>query len=139
MAKIEAEELEQISISNLKDQGYFQNGVAPLIKGISFTTSKCNLGGNRFWFVCKCGNKVGVLYVLGDEFRCRKCLNLAYHSQNLSKSVRNDVLLSALDSFIEAQELQEQVKRITYSGELTKKQRQVERLYFKFLQVANML
>lgn len=139
MAKTEVESLDKITIKWLRDEGYFQGKVAPLLKGISFTTTKCHLGGERFWFTCKCGKRVGVLYVSGDEFRCRKCLNLTYHSQNIRKSIRNDVMLSAMDSLIKAKELQQQAKRYTYRGQPTKKQQKIGQLYFRYLKVANML
>lgn len=138
MPKTTTDALPQISISWLKNQGYFKDGI-PLLKDIGFTSSECYFGGKRFWFTCKCGNRVSILYESGDEFRCRKCLNLAYPSQNIRKSMRNDVLLSAFDDFLEAQELQNQANRITYRGELTKKQQKIELLYLKFYLVMNAL
>jgi len=138
MPKTTTDALPQISISWLRTEGYFNNGTAPLLRGISFSTSECYFGGKRFWFLCECGNTAGILYESEDGFRCRKCLNLAYPSQNIRKSIRNDVMLSAFDDFLEAQDLQEKAKRVTYSGKLTKKQLKIELLYLKFYQVARM-
>lgn len=46
------------------------------------TTSKtaCNYGGYREWFVCDCGRRVGVLYLV-HEWRCRHCVGALYQSQ----------------------------------------------------------
>jgi hypothetical protein len=48
----------------------------------------CHLAARRPWFTCAicingqyCGRRVGVLYVAGDLFACRKCYGLAYASQ----------------------------------------------------------
>lgn len=55
---------------------------------VELTTTPCNYGGKRFWFVCpaardgvECGRRVGVLYASGTYFACRKCCHLAYQSQ----------------------------------------------------------
>lgn len=59
-----------------------------VIERINFTYSPQHLGGMRRWFVCpSCGKRCGVLYG-GTHFRCRKCLNLAYSSQNESPMYR---------------------------------------------------
>ena len=139
MPKTLTRTLSQISISFLKEQGYFNSGSAPLLKGISFTATPCYFGGERFWFLCKCNRRAGVLYESGDELRCRQCLNLAYLSQNTKKSIRNDVMLSAFDALIEAQDLQNEVKRFTYAGNPTKKQLKSGQLYLRFYRVAHTL
>lgn len=43
MAKTEAETLQQISVWWMKSEGYFTNGTAPLLIGISFTATACIL------------------------------------------------------------------------------------------------
>jgi len=139
MAKTLVESLDNISLKWLKDQGYFYGGIAPIFKGIRFTTSKCNFGGKRFWFLCVCGSKVSNLYDSTQGFRCRMCLNLAYKSQNIRKRIRNDVMLSVLDDFLEAQKLEEKTRRFTYAGKPTRRQIKIELLYLKFFKVANML
>jgi hypothetical protein len=56
---------------------------------IPITVTKCNFGGQRFWFCCpkvtkglSCGRRVAVLYSLpgGEIFACRGCLDLSYRS-----------------------------------------------------------
>jgi hypothetical protein len=137
MPKTTTAVLPQITISWLKEQGYFKHKSPPLLKGIRFTTTKCYFGSKRFWFICNCGKRVGVLYESDNGFECRKCLNLAYPSQNIKKSIRNDVMLSAVDGFLKAQELEDQVKRTVYRGEPTKKQKKIDSLYFKLHQLSS--
>ncbi len=56
---------------------------------IYLVTTKCNYGGARYWFICPllkkdghpCGQRVGVLYLMGKYFGCRKCGELFYDSQ----------------------------------------------------------
>jgi hypothetical protein len=57
--------------------------------GISLSTTPCNFGGFRYWFICPlerrgvpCGRRVGKLYLPpnGFYFGCRHCYNLTYRS-----------------------------------------------------------
>lgn len=55
---------------------------------IMLTTTPCNYGGKRYWFVCPlikngryCGKRVGVVYSVGKWFGCRYCGEIAYQSQ----------------------------------------------------------
>jgi hypothetical protein len=55
---------------------------------IRLTTTPCNYGGMRRWFVCPnhpFGKRVAVLYWGGKHFRCRHCCGLAYTSQREDK------------------------------------------------------
>lgn len=49
---------------------------------IPIETTRPHLGGQRFWFLCQCGRRVGRLYLPPAEkvFRCRTCYNLTYRS-----------------------------------------------------------
>jgi hypothetical protein len=52
---------------------------------INLTTTNPQYGGKRWWFICPlrgCSRRVGVLYLTGTYFGCRRCLKLAYESQN---------------------------------------------------------
>jgi len=54
---------------------------------ISFIKTRCRFGGYRYWFECpdrECLKKVGVLYKDGDDFKCRRCLNLDYKSHRVN-------------------------------------------------------
>ena len=66
------------------------------------TTHPC-LGGRRFWFVCRCGRRVGKVYLPPEEqiFACRICHNLTYesaqkHDQREYDLARNIVALNAV-------------------------------------------
>lgn len=56
--------------------------------GISLTSTDCNFGGKRYWFVCPlvldgkaCERRVAKLYFDNTWFGCRHCHDLAYNSQ----------------------------------------------------------
>lgn len=56
-------------------------------RDIQVTTTPCNYGGVRYWFICgSCYEKVGVLYFTGKCWECRKCGNLVYSSQQGTKT-----------------------------------------------------
>lgn len=67
---------------------------------VDLTTTPCNLGGVRYWFICNfCGRRVGILYLEGQkDFSCRHCLNLSYKSQNKTKGFKWLNILRHLDS-----------------------------------------
>lgn len=55
---------------------------------VPLTTTPCNFGGVRYWFVCPlsknglyCGRRVGVIYSIGKWFGCRHCGEIAYQTQ----------------------------------------------------------
>lgn len=49
----------------------------------------CRFGGRRPWFVCpRCSRRVGKLYALGGDFKCRCCCAVPYRSQNLTHADR---------------------------------------------------
>jgi hypothetical protein len=51
---------------------------------VSTTYTSCNYGGSRPWFRCpNCSRRAGKLYMPlgGRHFLCRRCYDLAYHSQ----------------------------------------------------------
>lgn len=91
---------------------------------IPLTTTPCNYGGVRYWFICPwykngnyCGKRVGVLYKDGDYFACRHCYNLTYSSKNLSGFSKRfgNVTIPDVDK------AREKAKRIYYKGIYTKK------------------
>jgi len=56
---------------------------------IAIAYTACNFGGKRPWFVCPgCLRRVGRLYLHRDRFRCRRCHDLAYTSQQKSEMDR---------------------------------------------------
>lgn len=56
---------------------------------IPVVTTDCNYGNQRHWFLCPhpgCQRRIKKLYLyLNGIFLCRKCLNLAYTTQNRSE------------------------------------------------------
>lgn len=49
---------------------------------IRITKVRPHLGGERYWFLCACGRRIGRLYLPAGQrvFRCRHCYNLTYES-----------------------------------------------------------
>lgn len=80
----------------------------------------CEFGGYRYWFICKCGKQVGVLYKpnFSDKFACRCCYKLTYESRNRSGFEKR---MGKVPSIPELDALRESAKRIFYKGKLTGK------------------
>jgi hypothetical protein len=104
---------------------------------ISLTTTPCNFGGVRYWFICPlskngvyCGRKVGTLYLAsgGDYFGCRHCYDLSYESRNEPRLARPGGFgyLLVLDRRYE--ELYQTIKRWTYRGRPTRKAKKLHAL-----------
>lgn len=137
--KVEADDLSQFSIYALQDQ--VKRLHSPKFLEITFeeryykfdlSYTQCFFGGKRSWFKCPlCNRRVGVLYKQINSLGCRECFDLTYHSRNLSKTLREDTIFRTLGLLIKADELQEKLKRVFYAGEITKKQRRVEELYYQ--------
>jgi hypothetical protein len=51
---------------------------------IFYEWTPCHYGGKRPWFVCPCGRRAAVLYLMGRHLRCRVCGGLTYASCNES-------------------------------------------------------
>ena len=50
--------------------------------------ARCNLGGRRPWFKCRCGKRVGRLYCGGMFIGCRLCYGAVYECQRRSDKGR---------------------------------------------------
>jgi len=101
---------------------------------ISLTTTPCNFGGVRYWFICPlsingvyCGRRTGTLYLAsgGRYFGCRHCYNLSYESRNESRLGRIGQLGYLLKAERQMEELQSQIKRNFYNGKPTRKFRKL--------------
>jgi hypothetical protein len=56
---------------------------------ITVVPTNCHYGGQRHWFLCPfCTRRSKKLYLSGGLFLCRKCLKLAYSTQNRSDTDR---------------------------------------------------
>ena len=98
---------------------------------VPLTTTPCNYGGKRYWFLCSlsrngvhCGRRVGVIYSVGKWFGCRYCANVAYQSQLKSGIERQINLISESD----VMKAYEEVKREYYNGKPTRKYKHYLRL-----------
>jgi hypothetical protein len=49
-----------------------------------------HFGGVRWYYVCPCGRRCGILYLRRGRFRCRTCHDLAYPSQNRTRRMTPD-------------------------------------------------
>ncbi len=92
---------------------------------VFLTSTPCNYGGIRFWFMCPvCLKRVGGIYRVpgGFYFACRRCCDLSYHS-------RNACCITAMGvAERQAKKLRGELKRWTYNGSPTRKYRRVLRL-----------
>lgn len=95
---------------------------------ISLVKTLCNYGGHRFWFLCRCGKRVGSLYKDGDYFACRHCYDLTYKSRNENRRYKLYPLFTAMGLTHKIDYLQSKIKRSYYAGMPTKKQRQLDKL-----------
>ena len=101
---------------------------------IKFTTTPCNYGGRRYWFICPltksgnyCGRRVGVLFRVGKWFGCRHCLEIAYSKQMAGGKYRwNGVSIPDIDK------AESEVKRYFYKGKPTRKYRRYLRMEERF-------
>jgi len=103
---------------------------------IPLTTTPCNFGGERYWFICPwykngkyCGNRVGTLYKGGDYFACRHCYELTYSSRNKNRRGAYFPLFSVLDLSDQIEKLEHEIKRYSYNGKPTRKYRKLLKLY----------
>lgn len=103
---------------------------------IELTTTPCNYGGKRYWFICPlskngqyCGRRVGVLFSIGKWFGCRHCGDIAYAAQMKGGKWRgSSVCLPDIEK------AEKEVKRFYYNGRPTRKYRRVIRLNQKLNQ-----
>jgi hypothetical protein len=107
---------------------------------ISLTTTPCNFGGVRYWFICPiskngvyCGRRTGTLYLAssGNYFGCRHCYDLSYESRNESRLGRFGNIGYTIVTERKIEELDNQIKRWTYKGKPTKKARKLQALKAK--------
>jgi len=110
---------------------------------VQLATTPCNYGGTRYWFICPlskngvyCGRRVGVLYKDGDYFGCRHCYDLTYSSKNENRSYKYYPLFNTLTLEKKIEDLEAKIKRRTYAGRVTKKQRKLNRIYERFMSTA---
>lgn len=97
---------------------------------VYLTTTPCNFGGERYWFLCPftgCGRRVGTLYLGNKYFGCRHCYNLTYTSRSYGRGMRG--LLRQIDAYKKIEKLEKEVKLQTYNDFPTKKYLKLMSLY----------
>ncbi len=105
---------------------------------VNLTTTPCNFGGKRWWFVCPivksntpCSRRVDCLYLCSGSkyFACRHCLNLAYSSQNENRRGKWSALGRMMDYENRAENIFKDRRWQThYAGKPTKKWVKYQRL-----------
>lgn len=97
---------------------------------VQLTTTPCNLGGVRYWFICPlsksgryCGRRVGVLYSIGKWFGCRYCGDIAYQAQFEGGNFRVGSVTEP-----DVEKAFYEVKTKYYNGQPTRKYRRYLRL-----------
>lgn len=98
----------------------------------TITSIPCYWGGEKWFFICSghkeyCGKRVRILYEHGFRFVCRTCANLSYDSCNENKLYRNNPF-RMLTNVKKADALKMTMRKSTYKGKPTKKQRRVTEL-----------
>jgi hypothetical protein len=103
---------------------------------VKIIQTPCRFGGYRYWFKCPlnksnqcCGRRIAVLYKDGDYFGCRHCHELTYRSRNVNKRARHYPMLRVIELNEKIKKYEENIKRETYNGRLTKKQQRVLKLH----------
>jgi hypothetical protein len=101
---------------------------------IELTTTRCNFGGVRYWFLCPCcSRRVGALYKApgGARFMCRHCNDLSYWSRNRSRRSGFAAIVILVRATKQIEDLHAQIKRCTYKGKPTRKVRRLDALVEK--------
>lgn len=103
---------------------------------VLLASTPCRFGGVRYWFRCPCsrdgapcGRRVGTLYKNGDYFACRHCYDLTYGSRKLNRAYLRASGFGVILNDQKIDELEKSIKRRTYAGKPTRKQRRLQRLY----------
>jgi len=107
--------------------------VEPITLPVRLTTTRCNFGGKRYWFVCPlsrdsrlCGRRIGVIYDVGRWFGCRACANISYSAQRRGGRFRWPSV-----SLEKVKRAEMQIKRPYYAGKPTRKHLRFQRLSAK--------
>ena len=103
---------------------------------VRLTPTKCNYGGQRWWFICNyCQRRVGVLYIGDSDFACRHCYNLTYESRNENRKG----FFGVTSILFKAEKIKEGMKRMFYNGKPTKKMLRYEDLIERLQKIEKMI
>lgn len=88
MAKKTCEQTQRVTTKNFRPRHRSLGLCDQRLASFVLTSTPCHFGGERFWLICtairggsRCGRRVGILYLVNDEYACRVCHDLAYMSQ----------------------------------------------------------
>jgi len=102
---------------------------------ITLTTTPCNFGGKRWWFMCPlviggrpCHGRVRRLYKGSNYFACRNCQNLCYSDQNENHQGSYVGINQAISLERRAIKLENEITVPYYKGRPTRKMRQYLKL-----------
>jgi hypothetical protein len=110
-----------------RTKNYYSEEWIDVNQEYSLTSTNCNYGGKRYWFICPayrngryCGRRVAKLYIGAgcDYFACRHCYGLTYWSRRHSCAYT----YHSVDRYAES------VKKWYYRGEPTRKHRSYLRM-----------
>lgn len=100
---------------------------------VQLTTTPCNYGGMRYWFICPlskneryCDRRVGVIYGIGKWFGCRHCGDICYATQLKGGKFRGYSV--SLPDIIKAEK---EIKRKYYNGRMTRKYKKLINMKMK--------
>jgi hypothetical protein len=109
-------------------RGDYQAHEEPFSYRVYFSSTECNYGGRRLWFVCpllvkgiRCGRRCRILYLDNGLFGCRFCHNLSYRSQNINRKSKYFYLYRIIDTEEALENLFNNMKRWHYAGKPTRK------------------
>lgn len=104
---------------------------------VKLTTTPCNFGGVRYWFICPlgkngvyCGRRAAKLYCPpgAKYYGCRHCYGLSYESRNETRSGMFAAYGGVLRVSKQIKDLRSQIKRWMYRGNPTRRVRRLRAL-----------
>lgn len=99
---------------------------------IYIQSQKCNLGGDRHWFICPvCHSRVGKLFLSGEYFVCRRCGDVTYSSKNINRKSNFFIVFNCINMDKKLRELESKIIKKTYKNKPTKSFQRYLRLYNK--------
>ena len=79
------------------------------------------LYGTNVYMLCFCGRRCRTLYLHGDQFACRDCLNLKYELTTINHHTVSGNLFRMMHRSLKLKEKQLHLGRIDYNGKMTRK------------------
>lgn len=110
---------------------------------VPITSTPCNYGGKRYWFICPmqsnglyCGRRVATLYMLGNYFACRHCNDLTYQSRCENYTAKWRFFSALFEDEDKVDEFYYMKRKRYYKGKPTKAYQKILRLEDKSYRAA---